>query len=259
MKSCNQVVHQKIEQLHFAQGKAAVSLKQHLQHQCVFYPNNAMADTTVNNSNHEPDDLEENEEEWFEVEDGNICIENAQNVGSVGVPDDVADTPPCEASKSPTGNRKFKAQSGRQRTHNKQTLVWPCGIIYAHAKFYGVEAVLNVLLFIKNIFSVPGTYKLEHLIYNTNCDTKQQVLVSGDPFFSNMGMCVDIIALSQQTQGYPYTLSRVLQPSRLPRTRGTRWKVGFQYINCQASQHMAGWISHNILGDVTSKIQLLSQ
>lgn len=46
--------------------------------------------------------------------------------------------------------------------------------------------------FVKNMFSVSGAYKPEHLFYNTNCDAKQQVMKSSDPFFANMGMCVDV-------------------------------------------------------------------
>lgn len=44
----------------------------------------------------------------------------------------------------------------------------------------------------KNTFSVPGAHKPEHLIYDTNCDAKQQVMATGDTFFANIGMCVDV-------------------------------------------------------------------
>lgn len=46
--------------------------------------------------------------------------------------------------------------------------------------------------FVKKAFSVPGAHKPEHLIYNSNCDTKQQALAQNDPYFKDMGMCVDI-------------------------------------------------------------------
>jgi hypothetical protein len=35
---------------------------------------------------------------------------------------------------------------GRQRTHNEQTLIRPCGVIHARATMYGAEAVSNVLV-----------------------------------------------------------------------------------------------------------------
>jgi hypothetical protein len=46
-----------------------------------------MADEQPNHANSNPDDLEENEE-WFEVEGGNICMHNISNPGSVSVVDD---------------------------------------------------------------------------------------------------------------------------------------------------------------------------
>jgi len=49
-----------------------------------------------------------------------------------------------------------------------------------------------IQVFVKNAFSVPGAHKPEHLVYDTNCDARQQVLASGDPFFADMGMCVDV-------------------------------------------------------------------
>jgi hypothetical protein len=62
----------------------------------------------------------------------------------------------------------------------------------ARATFFGAEAVSNVLFFIKKVFSVPGAEKPQHLIYDTNCDAKQQVLARGDSYFDDIGMCVDV-------------------------------------------------------------------
>jgi hypothetical protein len=45
---------------------------------------------------------------------------------------------------------------------------------------------------VKNAFSVPGAQKPEHLIYDSNCDAKQQAKASNDPYFEDMGMCVDV-------------------------------------------------------------------
>ncbi|KAJ7939533.1 hypothetical protein B0H13DRAFT_1941214, partial [Mycena leptocephala] len=106
---------------------------------------------------------------------GRLRIHSEDNPGSVGITDEA-----CEASKSPTGNRKYKALFGRSRTHNLQTIVRPCGVIVAQAPFYNAEAVSNVLYFVQKVFSVPRAHKPEHLIYDTNCDAKQQLLAHPD-------------------------------------------------------------------------------
>jgi hypothetical protein len=87
--------------------------------------------------------------------------------GSIGTAEDVAK--PCP-SKAPTGNRVLKAQMGRMQTHNEQTLVRPCGVIFARATMYRAEAVSNFLVMVKNVFSIPGAQKPEHILYDTNCD-----------------------------------------------------------------------------------------
>ena len=47
-------------------------------------------------------------------------------------------------------------------------------------------------IFVKHAFSVPRAQNPEHLIYDTNCDAKQQVLSISDPWFNNLRMCVDV-------------------------------------------------------------------
>jgi len=148
-KSCDDADHQKLEELHFERGKAAFTLKERLQRQQVSNPDNAMADM-ANDADEELDDLEENDE-WFEVDDGNVQIHSPLNPGSVGVVGDAI----CEATKSPTGNRKLKAQFGRHRTHNEETLVRPCGVIQARATFFGAEAVSCSLSRMPFPFLVP--------------------------------------------------------------------------------------------------------
>lgn len=136
-----------MERLHFEKGKAAFTLKDRLQRHRVSHPDNSMPNMVANaESDNELDDLEENIQ-WFEAAHGNtIQIFGAKNPGSVGVSDSNVENDDCEAKKSDTGNRKFKAQFGRRRTHNEQTLVRPCGVIFARATFFGAEAVSNVLV-----------------------------------------------------------------------------------------------------------------
>ena len=85
--------------------------------------------------------------EWSEVEsNGDVHIFNEPDPGTVGggTLDDVEE--PCP-SKSMHGNRNpVKARFGRRRTHNEQTLVRPCGVIFARATMFGAEAVSNFLV-----------------------------------------------------------------------------------------------------------------
>lgn len=87
--------------------------------------------------------------EWYEVSiQGGISVFNEPELGTVGggVGDNEAiEVDPCP-SKSNAGNRVFKAQFGWRRTHNEQTHVRPCGIIYARATMFGAEAVSNFLV-----------------------------------------------------------------------------------------------------------------
>jgi CxC6 like cysteine cluster associated with KDZ transposases len=188
-KTCANPAHRQMEHLNKARGQAAFILKQRLLHHKVSHPNDAMGTELPERVT----DLEENVE-WFEINDDNaVNAFHAPNQGSVGVADSFGDEEIlCESRKSESGNRKVKAQFGRRRTHNEQTLVRPCGVIIARATFFGAEAVSNVLFFVKKVFSVPGAEKPEHLIYDTNCDAKQQVLAQGDTYFDDIGMCVDV-------------------------------------------------------------------
>src|SRR5262245_50635748 len=44
---------------------------------------------------------------------------------------------------------------------------------------------------VKRAMSVPGAQKPEHMIYDSNCDAKKQVLARNDTWFDDVGMCVD--------------------------------------------------------------------
>jgi hypothetical protein len=91
-------------------------------------------------------DEETDEVQWFEVDRvGNVATLNTDDPSSVGAENDGMVSELCP-SKPATGNRILKAQFGRRRTHNEQTLVRPCGIIYARATMFGTEAVSNFLV-----------------------------------------------------------------------------------------------------------------
>ncbi|KZP11814.1 hypothetical protein FIBSPDRAFT_664129, partial [Athelia psychrophila] len=189
-KVCADPQHRRMEELRDAKGRSAFSLKERLQRAQVSHQNDSMAA--------EPEQAQEDVEEnvvWFEVDERTAAVELfvAEDPGCIGIRDDGPDTPlePC-GTKPDTGNRKFKAQFARRRTHSEQTMVRCCGVIVAISTFYGAEAVSNVLQMMKQVFTVPGARKPEHLIYDTACDVKRQAESQGDPWFSDVGMCVDV-------------------------------------------------------------------
>ncbi|KAJ6602853.1 hypothetical protein DFH09DRAFT_1470889 [Mycena vulgaris] len=185
-KTCADPEHNEIERLHYERGKAAFTLRARLQKHRLAHPLNGLDDEEdVPPAMDTADDIES-----FRVrDDGTVQINTENNPGSIGVTDEA-----CAASKSETGNRKYKALFGRSRTHNLQTICRPCGILVAQAPFYNAEAVSNVLLFVQKVFSVPRAHKPEHLIYDTNCDAKQQVLAHPEhwSWFLDVGMTVDV-------------------------------------------------------------------
>ncbi|KAF7293790.1 hypothetical protein HMN09_01174700 [Mycena chlorophos] len=202
-KSCEDPDHKVMEAKHYERGRSAFILKQRLDRHRQNHPDAEPNSDPDNEPVHNGDVLDELAEdvEWYKINNrGELRIRHDKNPGSVGpvdpgteTTDGDANTEPCEASKSPTGNRKFKALFGRCRTHNEQLLIWPCGVIFARATFFNAEAVSNVLRFVKTAFSVPNAVKPEHLVYDTNCDAKQQV--DGNTYwswFDDVGMSVDV-------------------------------------------------------------------
>ena len=119
-----------------------------------------------------------------------------KNLGSVGAMDQDSEAEsippgpvPCP-SKSPAGNQPtFKALFSWCRTHNEQTLVQPFGVIFAQATMFGVKAVSNFFVMVKNTFSVPGAHKPEHIFYDANCLAHQQA--EKDSWFKGIRMCVN--------------------------------------------------------------------
>jgi hypothetical protein len=205
-KTCSDKEHKAVEKKNKERGAASFTLKERLRKTQFSHPTESISITT-NESLH----THSTESEWFDIDaEGNVAV-GPVIPGSIGVVDDTAE--PCP-SKSGTGNRKIKAQFGRQRTHNVQTLVRPCGIIFARATFFGAEAVSNFLVSVstffvssriywqvmcQNAFSVPGARKPEHIFYDTNCDARQQAQRSY-PWFDGIGMC-RCLAFPQQTPG----------------------------------------------------------
>ncbi|THV06826.1 hypothetical protein K435DRAFT_644489 [Dendrothele bispora CBS 962.96] len=175
-KTCSDVVHQDMEKKYTARGQAFFTLQ----------------DRYRKANQQDPDD----DDQWYELVDNQVKMFTTPNSGSIGQPDDpnaitYPTTPTCD-SKSEEGNKKLKAQFGRRRTHNKQILVRPCGIIYARATLYGAEAVSNVIHFTKTACSVPGAHKPDLLVYNTACAMAEQLVKAKDQWWDDVGLVADV-------------------------------------------------------------------
>jgi hypothetical protein len=138
-KTCSDPEHRQAEVKYKEKGASLFILSQQFR--------NTQPVESLNPSEiHQANNVDSDDVEWFEVNDsGNMRVESKPNPGTIGVADDTAVPEPCP-SKSVAGNRVLKAQFGRRRTHNEQTLVRPCGIIYARATMFGAEAVSNFLV-----------------------------------------------------------------------------------------------------------------
>jgi hypothetical protein len=134
-----------MEKKHKEKAEASFALKEKYKKMQITHPTEVFASKeTVPSQSTEVDE----HIEWYEVNSrGGISVFNEPELGTVGggVDDKAVEVDPCP-SKSNAGNRVFKAQFGRRRTHNEQTLVRPCGIIYARATMFGAEAVSNFLV-----------------------------------------------------------------------------------------------------------------
>ena len=144
-----------MERLKFQKGKAAFTLRDRLACHRVTHPKNALGATmAVNGDDNDIQNDVDDHDHWFDTaKNGAIQIHIVNNPGSVGVQDLETMVPPndtnfipCKATKSETRNIKLRSLYSRQRTHNEQTLVRPCGVIFAQATFFGAEAVSNVLV-----------------------------------------------------------------------------------------------------------------
>jgi len=144
-KTCSIPEHKAFERKNKEKGASNFILKERFRYTQASQPVDTLATQQIDHV----DDVEETTIEWFEVDDNTntVRLKSRANPGTVGTEDDAALPPldPCP-SKSATGNRVVKAQFSRKRTHNEQTLVRPCGIIYARAMMFGAEAVSNFLV-----------------------------------------------------------------------------------------------------------------
>jgi hypothetical protein len=119
-----------MEKKHHERSTGSFLYKERLQHAKISQPVNSFS-----GARQVPEqDIQEDFETFAIGNDSQdeVAIHIQKNPGTVGTLDDILPQDPCP-SKSAVGNRILKAQFGRRRTHNEQTLVHPCGIIFARA------------------------------------------------------------------------------------------------------------------------------
>lgn len=121
---------------------------------------------------------------------------------------------------------------------------------------YGAEAVSNFLVslflspevlciaqclkvMVKNAFSVPGAQKPEHVIYDTNCDAKQQAMASSDQFWDNVGMCVDVWHFLNKHQVTHTFCQTHCNPAMYPELMNER---GEWFFNTSVAEQTNSWL-----------------
>ncbi|KAG1838440.1 hypothetical protein DFJ58DRAFT_733816 [Suillus subalutaceus] len=117
-------------------------------------------------------------EEWYEHDEASGAVLFVRHPQQPQL--DAKDTPP-----------KLKATFRRQHTNNEQLVVRPCRVICGCGTMYHHEAVSNVLIMIKKMFTLPCACKPQHMIYDSNCNALREVESRNIAFFEGMGMCVD--------------------------------------------------------------------
>ena len=141
-KTCSDPEHKQAEAKNKEKGASLFLLSQRYRNTQLSHPVESLNHAEIQQA----DSIDSDDVEWFEVKsNGDMTVESLPDPGTIGVVDDITVPNPCP-SKAATGNHILKAQFGRRRTHNEQTLVRPCGIIYARATMFGAEAVSNFLV-----------------------------------------------------------------------------------------------------------------
>lgn len=136
--TCADFQHSEMERLHLERGKSIFRLRQ-------LSARAKGVSTTDTDESEALLDMDENE--WFEVSDsGEVRVHSAGPESSTGqLEEHLMSAAQCEG-KSETGNRKIRAIFTRQRTHNEEILVRPCGVIVARATMKSAEGVSSVMV-----------------------------------------------------------------------------------------------------------------
>ncbi|KAF8576618.1 hypothetical protein K439DRAFT_1649253 [Ramaria rubella] len=93
--------------------------------------------------------------------------------------------------KAVQGNRKLCAQFRRRRTHNKQLIIRPCGVIVSRATFFGSEAISSVREFVLATFPIPESMP-KAFFYDMNCGLLKHCRSIGCHCFDQTAVMVDV-------------------------------------------------------------------
>ena len=103
-------------------------------------------------------------------------------------------------------------------------------------------------------FSVPGAHKPEHLIYDTNCDAKQQVMANPGywAWFQDVGMCVDVWHFLHKHKASHTFCQEHCNPADYPEMMtpdGKKW-----YFNTSIAEQTNVWLGgyHSILREMSA-------
>jgi len=221
-RMCSEPAHQEVEQIHRERGQARFQLKERLQHALVAHPNDAIAEETSADAA----DVE------GEVED--FEIGGSERNGK---------------------KERIRAQLGRQRTHNEQIIVAPCGIIITRETFYGAEGVGSVIVcqqnhepshlltlaqeMIKRTFHED--IKPDHIFFDNNCTLASMVRDGKDPFFDDIGLTVDVFHFKSKHSETDLFCQQNCNPAAYPKLISKDNKGGW-YFNSSIAEQTNIWL-----------------
>ncbi|KAF7300735.1 hypothetical protein MKEN_01298300 [Mycena kentingensis (nom. inval.)] len=245
-KSCDIQQHQGMEKLHYTHVSASATLGERLQRHRqkyhaadvpardpeVVYTVDAEGAVKVHVGPHAgtigvSDDVISAAQKQVMSSEAASTISNA----NVALPAD----PACEATKSSSG-KKLKAKYNTMRSHTEFFVLYACGLIVFHATMLNAEAVSNALVrlrlfffypglfklrlqvLVQKAFSVPGSVKPEHFIYDSNCDASQQVKAHPEQWewFADVGMSVDVFHFLTKHAEDHFHCQEFCNPSSFP-------------------------------------------
>ncbi|KAJ7170302.1 hypothetical protein C8R43DRAFT_1120731 [Mycena crocata] len=140
---------------------------------------------------------EEHTPSFTPVDDTGDFAEDLDLSNEDSVPDalePMTDIPqPSQAANRAAPPTKLKAKLTRSWTHNEQLFGCCCGIIISSATLFVSEGVTGAKVFLKATFlpEYPGAIP-SYIFWDNNCSLLKHLLSSGDHYFDNVGLPVDV-------------------------------------------------------------------
>ncbi|KAH9834909.1 uncharacterized protein C8Q71DRAFT_710647 [Rhodofomes roseus] len=131
---------------------------------------------------------------------------------------------------------KVRARFGRRWTHNEQLCVATCGVVLGRMTMYGSEAVSGVKVFLRRLF--PTQHSLPRVIfYDSACQLKKHLLASGDTYFDNSALPVDVFHMKSKHKESDEFCGFHCNPARWPELHdGGVWR-----FNSSAAEMTNAW------------------